>query len=86
MCDLIQEPEVKPPHDLFAYDTATFSTEFTFLKARMHLLDEFLDSQTQSVEQRSFLEIESKHLFCIGDRNLSSKRFNGPELSSQASQ
>ena len=30
---------MKTPHDLLAYDAAIFSTVFTFLKTRMHLLD-----------------------------------------------
>lgn len=30
---------MKAAHGLLAYDAAVFSTVFTFLKARMHLLD-----------------------------------------------
>lgn len=43
----------------------------------------FTDSRT--VEQRSFFEIKSKHLFCIREKEMGSERFTDPEPRSGSS-
>lgn len=60
---------MKTPHDLLAYDVAVFSTVFTFLKTRMHLLDEtdihFLIHRRKRYRTKKFLRNQIQTSFFV---------------------
>ena len=75
-------------YDLFAYDAAIFSTVFTFLKTRIHLLDEtdrhfqihrLKNSRTKFLRN----QIQTSFFSGIEEIKMSPERFSSPELRSQ---